>query len=222
MQGWNDAEAALRPSRIRWLSNTTACYVRELLNWLWFAAGCRVRDVVMSCGRRPLVLLTLLLLLLLLPAKFGDSQHLPQKRYFFGNPTEEPCQPDEINVTLKGVPGIFCSPPCSPSKVCPSLDNTTLAPPNVNHPAPPKQFQEFVVKAACAIELKGQTQSTHCAMVCDPASIMPRKGCPGHPLFPALDASCQKVETIGICTYSTTPGPPPPSPGDNFAVLRAQ
>jgi hypothetical protein len=159
------------------------------------------------------------LLLLISSAPLGTPQHLPGKRYFYGNPTASPCQPGEINVTLRGVPGIFCSPPCSSSQECPSLGNATLAPPGINYPPPPKPFEAFMVKAECAIELKEGAKATHCAMVCDPSSPEPRAGCPGGPFHPEYVAACHKVETIGICTYSTS-GPPPPPDGD-LVVSRA-
>jgi hypothetical protein len=137
----------------------------------------------------------------------------PDRHYRYGNPTSVPCQPGEVNMTIKGVPGIFCSPPCSASRACPSLGNATIAPPGVNYPAPPKQLQQYVVKAECAIEQKEGTKATFCAMVCDPTSPMKRSGCPGGPLHPLFVATCQTVETIGICTYSKSAGPPsPPSP----------
>ena len=50
----------------------------------------------------------------------------PDRHYRYGNPTSVPCQPGEVNMTIKGVPGIFCSPPCSASRACPSLGNAQL------------------------------------------------------------------------------------------------
>ena len=162
---------------------------------------------------------TRLVLLVLLPmALLGASQ----QHYYYGNPTKEVCRPGEINVTLKGVPGIFCSPPCSASQKCPSLSNKTIAPPGDNQPMPPKPFRDMMAKAECAIELKEGGKATYCAMVCDPSaptSILPRHGCPGGDFHPNYVASCQTVETIGICTYSaTTPGALLPPPGSDFAL----
>ena len=163
----------------------------------------------------------LALLVLLLPmGLLGASQHLPEQNHYYGNPTKELCRPGEINVTLKGVPGIFCSPPCSASQKCPSLSNKTIAPPGVNEPMPPKPFRDLMTKAECAIELKEGGKATYYAMVCDPSAPTPRNGCPGQPLlYPNYVASCQTVETIGICTYSTTPGTTTLAPlGSDFAV----
>ncbi len=166
--------------------------------------------------------LRFLLVLVIAVAVLGSSQHgrAPEKHPFYGNPINSPCQPGEINVTLKGVPGIFCSPPCSASQECPSLGNATLAPPGVNYPPPPKPFAQLMVKAACVIELKEEAKATHCAMVCDPSNPEPRSGCPGGLIHPDFSASCQKVETIGICTYSTSGVLP--SLGDDFVVSGAQ
>ncbi len=169
--------------------------------------------------------LPVLLIVVAVAAPTGSSQHeqAPEKHPFYGNPMNSPCRPGEINVTLKGVPGIFCSPPCSASQECPSLSNRTLAPPGINYPTPPKIFAQLMVKAECAIELKEGAKATHCAMVCDPSAPDPpmmRSGCPGGLAHPYYTASCQKVETIGICTYSTNSGPSPP-PDDDFIVSRA-
>ena len=89
--------------------------------------------------------LPVLLIVVAVAAPTGSSQHeqAPEKHPFYGNPMNSPCRPGEINVTLKGVPGIFCSPPCSASQECPSLSNRTLAPPGINYPTPPKIFGQI-------------------------------------------------------------------------------
>ena len=134
------------------------------------------------------------------------AQFPGRKNYTFGNPAVSPCRPSEVNMTIKGVPGIFCSPPCSASLACPSLNDSVNkdAPPGVNKPAPPAQLRP--VQADCAIEQKAGTKPTYCAMVCDPTSIMPRGGCPGGALHPNYAATCERVETIGMCMYKSAAG----------------
>ena len=129
-----------------------------------------------------------------------EAQWPAAKNYTFGNPNVSPCRAGEVNMTIKGVPGIFCSPPCSATKACPPL-NATLAPPGVNDPAPSPRIAR-AVQADCAIEEKAGTTPTYCAMICDPTSIMPRNGCPGGALHPNYVSTCQRVETVGMCMYA--------------------
>ena len=154
----------------------------------------------------------------------------PAPRYHYGDPGFAPCLPGEINVTLPGVAGKFCSPPCSAAHKCPNplLANASDAPPGTNCvvlggipicPGTPKYRQynvsmllaAYAVRADCVIEQKGSAAPGYCAMVCNPAAPpelpggvgFPRSGCPGgiHPLRPGPQATCAKVETIGVCTY---------------------
>ena len=172
----------------------------------------------------------------------------PAPRYHYGDPGFAPCLPGEINVTLPGVAGKFCSPPCSAAHECPNplLANASDAPPGTNCAGPkivnpvipggctpgtdceicpgsPLYTQNLskllaahgTVRADCVIE-KGSAAPGYCAMVCNPAAppdfrvpgtnytaTFPRSGCPGgkHPLRPGPQATCAKVETIGVCTY---------------------
>ena len=158
----------------------------------------------------------------------------PAPRYHYGDPGFAPCLPGEINVTLPGVAGKFCSPPCSAAHKCPNplLANASDAPPGTNCvavdgipvcPGSPqytttlsKILGSIAVRADCVIEQKGSAAPGYCAMVCNPAAppdfrvpgtnytaTFPRSGCPGgkHPLRPGPQATCAKVETIGVCTY---------------------
>jgi hypothetical protein len=63
----------------------------------------------------------------------------------------------------------------------------------------------------------GHTSPSHCAMVCDPESpsILGHNGCPGPetlggvPLPPIANffvATCEKIESIGICMYPMPAG----------------
>ena len=165
-------------------------------------------------------------------AALGAHAQFPRPaapRYHYGDPGFAPCLPGEINVTLPGVAGKFCSPPCSAAHKCPNplLANASDAPPGANCvvlggipicPGTPdyrkynvsKLLAAYALRADCVIEQKGSAAG-YCAMVCNPAAPpelpggigFPRSGCPGgiHPLRPGPQATCAKVETIGVCTY---------------------
>lgn len=71
---------------------------------------------------------------------------------------EPPCQSGEQQVSVTGVPGSFCSPPCLSSGSCP-----TDVPPGTT------------AQPECVLEFPGNKTATYCALICSPG---PSAGCP--------------------------------------------
>lgn len=112
----------------------------------------------------------------------------PPKGTHYGDPYDVACQSDELNVTVTGVAGAFCSPKCT-GQSCP-----TDVPAGVT--AQPK----------CALESQGKKTPDHCVLVC------PQSG-EANPCGPK--ASCKTIQGGAICTYDDGPAPAPapaPSP----------
>lgn len=92
----------------------------------------------------------------------------------YEDPYTQKCGAKEMNVTIEGVPGAFCSPPCEgAAKTCPNAPGGDSTP-------------------QCALEVNGQTTPTYCALICIPGSST----CPG-------TAQCQPIQGVGVCTYSS-------------------
>ena len=62
------------------------------------------------------------------------------------------------------------------------------------------------MQGACAVELQGEPKPGYCALVCNLASPLPRQGCPGGGLYLNFEATCERVETIGLCMYGAKAG----------------
>jgi hypothetical protein len=85
-----------------------------------------------------------------------------------------PCQSDEVQVTITGISGTFCSPKCSTFKPCPTdVPTGTTA------------------KPECVLEAQGHSSPTNCALICSPGASA---GCPS-------GATCQPIQGTGVCTY---------------------
>jgi len=98
----------------------------------------------------------------------------PNAQPHYGDP-KNGCLSDELDVTVTGVSGDFCSPTC-PKQVCPSdVPSGTTA------------------KPECILEMQGQSKPTHCCLVCVPGGSG-TDGCP-------TNATCKSISSIGICTY---------------------
>ncbi len=96
---------------------------------------------------------------------------LPVPAGDYEDPYTTTCAANELNVTLEGVPGAFCSPPCTASGTCPAGGSGS-------------------VQAECALEVNGASTPTYCALICTPGQA----GCP-------KGATCQAIQGVGICTY---------------------
>jgi len=95
-------------------------------------------------------------------------------KWNYGDP-QTGCQSTEQNVSVTGLTGDFCSPPCDSSNNCP-----TTYPPGVT------------AQGQCVLEMPGNNQPTYCALICDPNT----KGTCGK-----APAKCEPIQGVGVCTY---------------------
>jgi len=106
----------------------------------------------------------------------------------YGNPTDG-CESDEEAVRVTGVPGSFCAPDCK-SAACPTDVPSGVA-----------------AKPQCALKTTGGDKK--CALICSPttdeASLRAGDAQCGA-------ATCQPIQSVGLCTYGAGPSPPSPSP----------
>merc|ERR1712093_710020 len=89
----------------------------------------------------------------------------------YGDPLDGSCQPGEVNVTVQGVKGPFCSPSCT-SAACPTDKPSSCT-----------------ANPECA--LKASTGAKYCALICTPGKD---DAC-------GENASCKSISGTGICTY---------------------
>lgn len=93
----------------------------------------------------------------------------------YEDPLSGPCGSDEVNVTVTGIDGSFCSPECKLGVICPKDVPTGVT-----------------AKTQCALQ-DDTTHKKYCALLCTPGD----SSC-------GANASCKKVPqqpTIGLCTY---------------------
>ena len=106
--------------------------------------------------------------------KFGDEAH-------YADPYQTACASDEVNITVEGVEGAFCSPECGLLKKCPG----DLPPGNSATPE-------------CALQDSGTGQK-YCVLICAPSlPIMDQKAAND---VCGDNASCKPIQTTGVCTY---------------------
>lgn len=129
------------------------------------------------------------------PSTPSPSSPAPAKQTHYGDPYDTSCLSDELNVTITGVTGAFCSPSCK-GTACPTDVPTGVS-----------------AKPTCALEPQGSSQPTQCALICAGNDDCGEK------------ASCKSVSgsTAKLCTYddgapippapAPTPKPPSPAPG---------
>jgi len=93
------------------------------------------------------------------------------------------CQSDEIEISITGVTGDFCSPKCNLFKPCP-----TDVPEGVS------------AKPQCALQDSKQPMDKYCALICAPSlPILDQKAADEQC---GENASCKAVQMgIGVCTY---------------------
>jgi len=82
-----------------------------------------------------------------LEARFVGLQANPTH---YGDPTTG-CMSDEMNVTVTGLTGDFCSPPCDASQNCPTDVPTGCK-----------------AVGQCVLDVNGGANPTYCALICDP------------------------------------------------------
>jgi len=85
------------------------------------------------------------------------------------------CKAGEMNITVQGVSGSFCSPKCDAAGECP----TDVCP-------------GTVAKPTCA--LQDTSGNKYCALVCDPKSK-------GVVCSSDEHMTCQPIQGTGLCTY---------------------
>lgn len=105
----------------------------------------------------------------------------PASKTHYGDP-KDGCLSDEVEVTIQGVSGDFCTPKCSLFKPCP-----TDKPDGVT------------AEAQCALKDSGSGKS-FCALICSPSlPILDQKAADEQC---GENATCKDVQMgIGICTY---------------------
>ena len=92
---------------------------------------------------------------------------------YYENPFDvAQCSPTEANITINGLPGAICSPPCI-DMGCPEGPGGIAA------------------RASCALQSGSGEQ--YCALLCDPEKLFASQ-C-------GSSASCKPLVGIGICTY---------------------
>ena len=92
---------------------------------------------------------------------------------YYENPFDvAQCSPTEANITINGLPGAICSPPCIDME-CPNGPGGIAA------------------RASCALQAGSGEQ--YCALLCDPGKSFDSQ-C-------GDSASCKPLVGIGICTY---------------------
>merc|ERR1711966_355918 len=85
------------------------------------------------------------------------------------------CKAGEMNITVQGIPGSFCSPKCDASGACP----TDVCP-------------GTVAKPTCVLQDSGGNK--YCGLVCDP------KG-KGTTCSSDEHMKCEAIQGTGLCTY---------------------
>lgn len=95
----------------------------------------------------------------------------------YEDPLAGPCGSDEVNVTVTGIPGSFCSPKCELGIICPK-----------DVPA------GVTAKSECALQ-DSSSKAKYCALICTPSAADDTQ-C-------GTNASCKKVPNaaVGLCTY---------------------
>jgi hypothetical protein len=124
-----------------------------------------------------------------------------QGQTHYGDPKDGPCETGELNMSVTGATGAFCSPQCTDyrpiigGKCINDLPKNTTA------------------KAQCLLTDE-DTGDHYCALVCDTDSECPTR------------ATCKDVGGASLCTYDdATPTPPPtppvptPIPGEDVYII---
>lgn len=92
----------------------------------------------------------------------------------FADPFKTACQPNEVNITIQGVPGSICTPPCE------------------NGACPMTPCSGILAKPQCA--LQDQSGNKYCALLCSPGSNTTQCSHDEH-------MGCQAISGTGVCTY---------------------
>jgi C1A family cysteine protease len=115
------------------------------------------------------------------PSPPGPSPPTPPAgKTHYGDP-KDGCLSDEVEITIQGITGDFCTPECSFMKACP-----TDVPAGVT------------AKPQCALS-DSSTGKKYCALICSPsANILDQKAADAQC---GTNASCKPIQSVGLCTY---------------------
>jgi hypothetical protein len=100
----------------------------------------------------------------------------------YGDP-KTGCMSDELEITIQGVAGDFCTPACSLTKECPAdvPEGVTAAP-------------------QCALQDASDPSSKYCALMCSPTALIADQKAADAQC--GANGSCKGVQAgIGLCTY---------------------
>ena len=101
---------------------------------------------------------------------------------YYENPYDvAECAPSEVNVTINGIPGAICSPPCEDME-CPTDPAVSARP-------------------SCA--LQSSSGARYCALLCSPDERKMGKKDESFDNQCGNDASCKPLVGLGICTYDS-------------------
>jgi hypothetical protein len=110
-----------------------------------------------------------------LPIVLASSSNPPP----YGNPYNNGCNSNELNLSITSVPGLFCSPPCSVV---------------YENGCNPDRIQGITAMPECMIGVNSTTNN-YCALICNVDA--PEDQCDVHG-----GASCHHVSGVqGVCTY---------------------
>uniref|UniRef100_A0A7S2G203 Peptidase C1A papain C-terminal domain-containing protein n=1 Tax=Haptolina brevifila TaxID=156173 RepID=A0A7S2G203_9EUKA len=115
------------------------------------------------------------------PSPTPPSPTPPAGKTHYGDPSVG-CLSDEIEITIQGVTGDFCTPKCGFFKPCPSDVPTGVT-----------------AQPQCALQ-DSSSGSKYCALICSPSlPIVNQKAADDQC---GTNASCKSVQTgVGLCTY---------------------
>jgi len=110
----------------------------------------------------------------------GPSPPGPSPSTHYGDP-KDGCLSDEIEITIQGLSGDFCTPKCGLFKPCPSdVPVGVTASPN------------------CALQ-DASTSDQYCALICSPTALI--KDQKAADAQCGTNASCKPIQGLGLCTY---------------------
>jgi hypothetical protein len=109
---------------------------------------------------------------------FSPSEHLP-----YGNPYVEQCNPKELNMSVGGVPGLYCAPQCNVK---------------YQNDCPPGKPAGTVAMPECMIAVNGSSTNNYCALICNTDAKVDQCDSKG-------GAACHHIQgNQGVCTYTNS------------------
>jgi hypothetical protein len=141
----------------------------------------------------------------LVACRFSLLASCLQGQTHYGDPKDGPCETGELNISVTGATGAFCSPKC-----------TGYLPPPIGGKCSSDLPKNTTAEAQCLLTDE-DTGDHYCALVCDTDSDCPTR------------ATCKDLGGASLCTYDdATPTPPPtppvptPAPGKWLQVQQVE